>query len=109
MSLSPRRNTLCAAAVGVLLLANSPTPAAAATHVVLIDKMQYGLVPELKPGDVVEFQNKDMFRHSVTANSGRFNLDLAPGAAGRLRINSAGTSTFYCKYHPGMRATMRAR
>jgi plastocyanin len=109
MSLLPRRMTLYAAVAGVLLPAAPPVPAAAATHVVLIDQMKYGPVPPLKVGDEVIFINKDMFRHTVTATNNSFNLDLMPGARGALRINSAGRAAFYCKYHPGMRGSMSAK
>ena len=108
MSVLPRRFTLSAAVVGALLLA-APLPAAAATHVVVIDKMKYGEVPPLKKGDTVEFVNKDIFRHTVTASNNSFNLDLMPGAKGSVHINSAGHATFYCKYHPGMRGSMTAK
>jgi plastocyanin len=107
MSMLPRRLTLCAAAA--LLPVAMPAPAAAETHVVVIDKMKFAAVPPLKRGDVVEFVNRDMFRHSVTATNGKFNLDLMPGKSGRLTINSAGSVAFYCKYHPGMRGTMIAQ
>jgi plastocyanin len=105
----PRRFTLCAAVAGALLLALPPTPAAAATHVVVIDQMKYGPIPPLKVGDTVTFVNKDMFRHTVTASNNSFNLDLMPGKSGSLHINSAGHAAFYCKYHPGMRGTMVAK
>jgi plastocyanin len=104
-----RRRPLCAAATGVLLLVAVPVPAAAATHVVVIDKMIYAPVPPLKVGDTVVFVNKDMFRHTVTATNNKFNIDLMPGARGSLHINSAGTAAFYCKYHPGMRGSMTAK
>jgi plastocyanin len=106
MRVLPRRLTLSAAVVGALLLALTPMPAAAATHVVVIDKMKYSAVPPLKVGDTVVFVNKDMFRHTVTASNNSFNLDLMPGARGSVHINSAGHAAFYCKYHPGMRGTM---
>jgi plastocyanin len=106
MSFLPRCLPLYAAALLPVAIA---APAAAATHVVVIDKMKFAPVPPLKRGDVVVFVNKDMFRHSVTATNGRFNIDLPPGASGKLAINSAGTATFYCVYHPGMRGTMTAR
>lgn len=105
----PRRGPLCAAVVGALLSAGFVSPAAAATHTVIIDQMKYAPVPPLKAGDVVTFVNKDMFRHTVTASNNSFNLDLMPGASGRLHINSAGHAAFYCKYHPGMRGTMDAK
>lgn len=109
MRMFPRRRPLCVAAVGVLLPFAVPAPAAAATHVVVIDQMKYSAVPPLSVGDTVTFVNKDMFRHTVTAANNRFNLDLMPGARGSLRINSAGRAAFYCKYHPGMRGIMVAK
>jgi plastocyanin len=109
MRVLPRRLTLSAAVVGALLLVATPIPAAAATHVVVIDKMKYSSIPPLKVGDTVVFENKDMFRHTVTASNNSFNLDLMPGARGSVHINSAGHAAFYCKYHPGMRGTMVAK
>jgi plastocyanin len=97
------------AVAGALLSVTPPVPAAAATHVVVIDKMKFAPVPPLKVGDIVVFENKDMFRHTVTASNNSFNLDLMPGAIGGLHINSAGHAAFYCKYHPGMRGTMVAK
>lgn len=104
----PRRRPLYAAVAGALL-PMLVAPAAAATHVVVIDQMKYAPVPALKVGDVLTFQNKDLFRHTVTASNDSFNLDLMPGASGSLRINSKGHAAFYCKYHPGMRGTMVAQ
>ena len=109
MSLLPRRLPLSVAVACVLLPVAPPVPAAAATHVVVIDQMKYAAVPPLKVGDVVTFVNKDMFRHTVTASNNSFNLDLMPGAKGSLHINSAGHAAFYCKYHPGMRGNMVAK
>lgn len=109
MNFVPRRSPLCAAVVGALLSVGLASPAAAATHTVVIDQMKYAPVPPLKVGDVVTFVNKDMFRHTVTASNNSFNLDLMPGASGSLHINSAGHAVFYCKYHPGMRGTMDAK
>ena len=109
MTLVARPPTLCAAAAGALLLVAAPRPAAAATHVVTIDKMKYGAVPSLKVGDTVVFVNKDIFRHTVTASNESFNIDLMPGKRGSLHVNSAGRASFYCKYHPGMRGSMIAK
>lgn len=109
MNLLPRRCPLYAVVAGVLLPAALCAPTAAATRVVLIDRMQYAPVPPLKVGDVVTFVNKDLFRHTVTASNNSFDLDLVPGSKSSLRINSKGHASFYCKYHPGMRGTMIAK
>lgn len=98
--------TICAL-VGLTLFL--PASVTAAVHVVVIDRMKYGAVPPLEVGDTVIFENKDLFRHTVTASNGSFNLDLLPGAGGSLHINSAGRAVFYCKYHPDMRGIMVAK
>ena len=105
---APRQCPLYAAVAGALL-SMLGAPAAAATHVVLLDQMKFAPVPPLKVGDIVTFVNKDLFRHTVTASNNSFNLDLMPGASGSLHINSAGHAAIYCKYHPGMRGTMVAK
>jgi plastocyanin len=108
--MTPKRLlTLCTAAAVALLPVALATPAVAATQIVTIEALKYTPVPPLHVGDVVVFVNKDLFRHSLTASNGSFNLDLMPGARGGLRINSAGKAEFYCKYHPGMRGTMVAK
>ena len=109
MKFPPRLGPLFAAVAGVLLPVAFPAPAAAATHVVVIDQMKYAPVPPLKVGDTVLFVNKDIFRHTVTASNSSFNLDLPAGTQGSLHINSRGHASFYCKYHPGMRGTMVAQ
>jgi plastocyanin len=109
MSLFPRRLPLSVAFACVLLSVAPPVPAAAATHVVVIEQMKYAPVPPLKVGDTVVFENKDLFRHTVTASNNSFNVDLMPGTKGSLHINSAGHAAFFCKYHPGMRGTMVAK
>lgn len=77
------------------------------TVTVVIDKLAFGPVPAgLRVGDTILWVNRDMFRHSVTA-SGHFNLDLAAGAAGRLNLGRAGAFPFTCKYHPGMKGTLK--
>jgi plastocyanin len=109
MSEFPRQLPLSVAVACALLPAAPPVPAAAATHVVVIDQMKYSPIPPLKVGDTVVFENRDLFRHTVTASNNSFNLDLIPGARGSLHINTAGHAAFYCKYHPGMRGTMEAK
>jgi plastocyanin len=109
MSSFPRRCALFAAATAALGPAAPAAPAATETHVVTIDKMKYSAIPILKRGDVLQFVNKDLFRHTVTATNGKFNLDLMPGKSGKLTVNWAGTAAFYCRYHPGMRGSMTVK
>ncbi|HUW52634.1 MAG TPA: cupredoxin domain-containing protein [Rhodanobacter sp.] len=103
---------------GLLAVIGVSTPIAAATakpqatvhahrvHVIVIDKMQYGPMPAgLHAGDSIEWVNRDIFEHSVTARDGRFDIDLKPGASMRTTA-VAGTTAFFCKFHPGMTGTL---
>jgi plastocyanin len=101
--------------LGAGMLVLSATPALAARHApahravvhrIVIAQMQYGAMPaEIHVGDVLEWINRDLFEHSVTARDGSFDLDLPPGTSRRM-IATAGAVTFFCKFHPGMTATL---
>ena len=97
-------------AAGVALLLPTAIPAAAApkTYVVVMDKMKFGAVPaNLKAGDVLVWENRDMFRHTATAKDGSFNVDLPAGAKGKTVLRRPGAFAFSCKYHPGMKGVLK--
>lgn len=82
------------------------TAPAHVVHVIVIDKMQYGPMPtDVHAGDIIEWVNHDIFEHSATARDGRFDVDLKPGATVRMTA-VAGTTAFFCKFHPGMTGTL---
>lgn len=75
-----------------------------AQPVVVIEKMKFGVAPEgLKVGDVIVWQNHDLFRHSVTARDGSFDLELDAGSEGTVSLRTAGAIEVYCRFHPGMK------
>lgn len=86
---------------------NQPATAQAQrVHVIVIDKMQYGPMPtDVRAGDIIEWANRDILEHSATARDGHFDVDLKPGASGRITA-TAGTLAFFCKFHPTMTATL---
>ncbi|MGE5723520.1 MAG: cupredoxin domain-containing protein [Sphingomonadales bacterium] len=97
----------------VIALVAATAPAAAAVagahaYTIVIDKLKFGPVPSgLKAGDTIVWVNKDIFRHSVTARDGSFDIDLQPKASGRLFVRRPGIVPFLCKFHPGMTGTLR--
>lgn len=94
------------AAIGGFPPASAASAAKARVHVIVIDKMQYGPMPTgVRAGDIIEWTNKDILEHSATARDGRFDVDLKPGASGRITA-TAGTLAFFCKFHPTMTATV---
>ena len=105
MRLLRRLCPLFAAAAWSLL----PAPAAAAPHTytVVIDKMKFAPLPaEVHQGDIIVWDNRDMFRHSAT-DKGVFDIDLPAGKAVRMRVTKTGTFPFICKYHPGMKGMLK--
>ena len=102
------RVQLAALASLAALLSAPPAMAAPRTHVVEMAKMKFGAMPAgVRIGDTIVWVNKDIVRHTATAQDGSFNADLMPGARGRTLIRKAGVIRVLCKFHPGMRATLR--
>jgi plastocyanin len=106
MKLHDRRFLLAAALAALPAgLASSPGRAAPAarTYVIRLDKMKFGPLPKgLRVGDVIVWANDDFLRHTATARNGAFDVDLKPGARGRVVLKAPGEIVFYCRYHPGM-------
>jgi len=102
------RGWLSLGPVAALLLLAPPAVAAPRTHVVVIDKMKFGALPaDLKAGDTIVWDNRDMFRHTATAKDGSFNVDLPAGAKGKMVVRKSGSIAFICKFHPGMRGVLK--
>ena len=69
--------------------------------------MKFGAVPaDVHKGDIIVWDNRDMFRHSAT-DKGVFDIDLPAGKAVRMRATKTGTFAFVCKYHPGMKGVLK--
>jgi plastocyanin len=102
-----RRLAPLLAAVAWALLPSAPAAAAPRTYTVVIDKMKFGALPaDVHMGDILVWDNRDMFRHSAT-DKGVFDIDLPAGKAVRMRVTKAGTFPFVCKYHPGMKGVLK--
>ena len=102
-----KRGLLLAPVAALLLPVPQPVAAAPQTHVVIIEKMKFGVLPAgLKAGDTIVWDNRDMFRHSATAR-GKFDIDLPAGKKVSARVESTGVIPFVCKFHPGMKAVLR--
>jgi plastocyanin len=86
-----------------LFAAPAPSMAKSRTYTVEIKDMTFGPMPaKLKVGDVVEWVNADIFRHTVTAKNGAFDVDLAPKAHAWTTFHQPLQTGVYCRFHPGM-------
>ena len=108
MTVRKRGSLLLLAAAGLTLgCTGSDAAPAARTHVIMLDKMQFGPVPRgLRLGDTIEWVNADMFRHNATARDGSFAVDLPPRSKRRMVVRKAGTVRFYCTFHPAMQGSL---
>jgi plastocyanin len=99
---------LALAPAAALLFANPQSGAPPHTYTVGIDNMKFGAVPAgLHPGDVIVWENRDIFRHTATAKDGSFNIDLPVRTKGKTVVKKAGAIPFFCKYHPGMKGVLK--
>lgn len=62
----------------------------------------------VKTGEAVTWINNDSAPHTVTSADGGplASGTLNPGARYQITFDKAGTYTYYCKFHPSMRATI---
>jgi plastocyanin len=96
----------CLAIIAVL----AASPSLAAEHTVTIAKMKFGTPPAVVTvGDVIVWQNDDIFRHTATARDQSFDVDLPPKSERRMTVEKAGTVAFFCRFHPAMTGKMDIR
>ena len=100
------RPTAAAQASPAVQSAGSVAPASA--HVTLQDMKYSPETIEIKKGGTIEWDNKDLTPHTVTSetdgelNSGSIEAD----ASWSHTFSHAGTFSYYCEYHPEMKATV---
>jgi len=64
---------------------------------------------EMQAGDKVMFVNLDGAPHTATADDGSFDTGtLNQGDESTIVIETSGTYSFFCKFHPGMRGQIVA-
>jgi plastocyanin len=78
--------------------------AQAETIQVVIDKLVFAPVDvNAKVGDIIEWMNKDALVHTATATNGDWNVNIAPNQRGQVTLNKAGSTDYFCKFHPNMK------
>ena len=85
----------------------STTPPPADPNHINITGMSFPGSVTVKQGSTVYWNNKDAIAHTVTADDGSFNSGtLAAGATFSFVVNTAGTYTYHCNFHSGMKGTL---
>ena len=109
MSTFARTSILAAAVLAGVVTLGIPASlrAGPSTHTIVVDNLEFGPAPnDLRVGDVVEWRNRDLFRHSATASDGSFDVDLPAGGTGKTILKKSGEIAYYCRYHPGMKGVL---
>jgi plastocyanin len=86
------------------LLACLAAPAFAAPHRVVIEGMRFTpQVLQVRPGDTITWENRDMVAHNVTARTGSVRSgDLQPGQSWRYKVERGASFDYLCTLHPMM-------
>ena len=80
-------------------------------HTVTIDATAYSpRTVTAQVGDTVVWVNEDLFPHTVTARSGRWDShDIASGGSWSYTVKAEGLFAYFCTYHPTMKGALRVR
>jgi len=94
--------------VGSAFLAQPATAVAAGPTVVKIANFAYEpATVTVEAGQTVEWINEDSAQHTATATDGSFKSpDLNQGQKFSHTFTKAGTFTYYCRFHRGMKGTV---
>ena len=86
-----------------------PLVAGAAEHHVVIDGMKFTpQVVQVKKGDTIVWENRDMFVHNVTA-AGAKSGDLVPGKTWRYVVRVKTSFDYRCTLHPVMKGRIEVK
>ena len=89
------------------------TPTAAAESTDKVDIADFAFDPEtisVNSGTEVTWRNSDDATHTATADDGSFDTgDLDRGDAKSVTFDKAGSFTYYCRFHPFMKATVEVQ
>lgn len=91
----------------LVLALTLPCAAWCETHVVTIGGMKMDpAVVTVKPGDKVEWRNKDLVPHTATAPRVFDSGQIDPGKSWTWTAKTRGRHGYVCTYHPGMQGTV---
>lgn len=106
------RLSLAGSVLAAALLGAFPAAVAhAASHTVLIEGFTFKPPAlDVKPGDTVEFVNRDIVPHTATASNAAFDSKTIP-AGGRWTwtVKAPGRYAYECAFHPNMKGVLSVR
>jgi plastocyanin len=87
--------------------AGTATTAPAATATITISGFAFSGVTDVPAGTVLTVINDDTAPHTFTAEDGSFDSGtLNPEDAFQIQLDTPGTYTYFCAFHPSMTGTI---
>jgi plastocyanin len=94
--------------IAAIMLASMVVPAHAATIQIAMENLEIKPAEaSAKVGDTIEWINRDVVAHTATANNGDFDVNLPAKKSATFVVKKAGTVSYYCRFHPNMKATLK--
>lgn len=81
-------------------------PSVSSTSQVTIQDFAFVVSGNVKSSDVLRVTNRDGSTHTVTSDTGVFDVTVLGNATRSLPSLGAGSYTFFCKIHTSMRGTL---
>ena len=103
-----RMHIVVAAALAAMWL---PVAAQAETRTVTIQFFQFKpRTLDVKPGDEVEFVNRDVTEHTATAGNNAFDSKaIKPGGSWKWKAGEPGQYAYNCAFHNGMKGVINVK
>jgi plastocyanin len=63
--------------------------------------------PDVKPGDVIVWINRDIVPHTASADNGSWDSgQINPGGKWQMVVKDGLVESYYCRFHPSMTARL---
>jgi plastocyanin len=103
---APDKQTTCVSLLMLAFVAGLGGVASSAgdTHRIVMKAVDYEpKTITARVGDAVEWVNEDIVAHTATATDRSWDVNILPQRSGRMVMKTAGTISYFCRYHPNMK------
>jgi len=100
------KRTVTTTTVPRVTATTTTVPKVAAAGQVVIDGFAFRVAGGIKGTDALSVTNRDTSTHTVTSDTGAFDVSVAGRTTKSLPSLKSGTYAFHCAIHPSMRGTI---
>lgn len=100
------KRTVTVVTIPKVTTTTTTVPKATTASQVVIKDFSFTVAVGIKATDTVSVFNRDSSAHTMTSDTGAFNVSLAGGTTKSLPSLKSGTYEFHCEIHTSMRGTL---